>query len=146
MTADDLAALKRQLTSAEARTTYLYDDKTGKRIVKGSVVKGHPTWGIGFNTDATPFCEAAIDAQFDDVLTKMLAAIQAALPWFETLPTGPMRALVDVAWNAGVNGLLGFHQMLAAAEAGDFNTAAMKLLPSNIAPARVARLQILMRS
>lgn len=146
MTADDVAALDRQLVANEARKNYLYDDATGKRITKGSTVIGHPTWGIGFNCDALPFTDAAIDAQFEEVRTNLVNGIFNALPWTQRLPIGPLRAIIDVGYNAGVDGLLGFHKMLAAAERGDYNTAAKEIIDSGLAPARAQRLAALMRS
>lgn len=146
MTAADLAALDRQLVAHEGRTTYLYDDATGTRIRRGSTVIGHPTWGIGFNCDALPFAAAAIDAQFADVRTRTIQEIADALPWTRQLPSGPLRALIDIGYNAGVHGLVGFHRMLAACQRGDYMTAAQELLRSQLAPARAQRLAALMRS
>lgn len=146
MTTDDLAALKRQLTANEARKPYLYDDATGKRITKGSTVIGHPTWGIGFNCDEIGFAETAIDAQFDETLQALIHDITQALPWTQDLPSGPFRAIVDVAYNAGFDGLLGFHQMLAYAQQGNYPAAALELINSRLEPHRAQRLAVLMRS
>lgn len=142
----DLDALKQQLTVDEARKYTLYDDATGKRITQGSVVKGHPTWGIGFNCDALDFTDAAIDAQFDDVLTRTINEVVQACPWVQMLPSGPFRVVIDIAYNAGVNGLLEFHRMLLAAQKGDYPTAAQEVLTSQLAPARKQRLADLMRT
>lgn len=146
MTEDELRALDRQLVANEARKNYLYDDATGKRITKGSTVIGHPTWGIGFNCDALNFTDAAIDAQFEDVRTNVVNGVFNALPWTQRLPAGPLRAIIDIAYNAGVDGLLGFHKMLAAAERGDYNTAATEIVNSALAAGRAHRLAALMRS
>lgn len=146
MTAEDLVALDRQLVANEARKNYLYDDATGKRITKGSTVIGHPTWGIGFNCDALPFTDAAIDAQFEDVRTSVVNQIFHALPWTQRLPIGPLRAVIDIGYNAGVEGLLGFPKMLAAAESGDYATAAQEIIHSRLAVGRARRLAALMRS
>jgi len=143
---DEFAALKRQLTSDEARKSYLYDDATGKRITKGTTVIGHPTWGIGFDCDALDFTDDAIDAQFQAVLTRTINEIVAALPWVAQLPSGPFRAIVDVAYNTGLNGLLEFHLMLGYAQKGDYLNAAQELIHSKLAPLRAQRLAALMRS
>lgn len=145
MTADDLAALDRQLVADEARKTYLYDDATGKRITKGSTVVGHPTWGIGFDCDALDFTDAAIDAQFEAVRTRVVNEVFNALPWTAQLTAGPLRAVIDIAYNAGLGGLLGFHKMLTALERGDRATAANEVIQSTLAPARAQRLANLIR-
>lgn len=144
MTAADLAALKAQITTDEARKVYLYDDATAKRITKGSTVVGHPTWGVGFNCDALPFCAAAIDAQYDFVIGDLIDDVVRALPWTARLPIGPLRAILDLAFNAGVAGLMGFHKMLAFAQLGQYGQAARELVQSHIAPARAQRLAALM--
>lgn len=146
MTADDVAALDRQLVANEARKNYLYDDATGKRITQGSTVIGHPTWGIGFNCDALDFTDAAIDAQFDAVRTRTINEVFNALPWTQHLSIGPLRAVVDLAYNAGVGGLLGFHKMLDALSRGDLVTAKQEMLNSTIAPGRKQRLAALILS
>lgn len=146
MTSADLAALKALITAHEGRRTYLYDDKTGLRIAKGTTVIGHPTWGIGCNTDTTPFCDAAIDAQFDFLLTALQAGLSASLPWTDTLPAVQVRVLLDIAYNAGLHGLLGFTKMLAALERGDAMAAALEVVNSTLAPARAERLARLLRS
>ena len=146
MTAYELAALDRQLTANEGRKYYLYDDATGKRITQGSTVIGHPTWGVGFNCDAIDFTEAAIDAQFESVRTRVINDVFNALPWTQTLPSGPLRAMLDIAYNAGVHGLIKFHKMLAFAEAGNYGEASLEIVKSTLPPARAQRLAVLMRS
>jgi lysozyme len=146
MTSEDRYALIAQLIAHEGRRADVYDDATGKRITKGSVVLGHPSWGIGFNLDATPFCDAAISAQFASIFDPMLTEVTAALPWTAALPPGPLRAILDIRYNAGLGGLLGFVQMLAYAKAGNYTKAAMEILDSTIAPVRAHALAHLMAS
>lgn len=146
MTANDLAAFKAQLTANEGRKPYLYDDATGERITKGSIVKGHPTWGVGFNADAMPFSQQVIDLALDEKVDDVISEVTTALPWTNELPAGPMRAICDVAYNAGFDGLLEFHKMLAFAQLGQFASAASELLNSKLPPARAQRLSALMRS
>lgn len=146
MTADDLAALDRQLIANEARKPYLYDDATGKRITKGSVVIGHPTIGIGFNLDALDMPDAVMDLWFDELRTRRINEVFNALPWTQRLGPGPLRAVIDVAYNAGLDGLLGFHKMLAALQRGDYVTASTEVVNSTLAPGRAKRLAALILS
>lgn len=146
MTADDLAALDRQLVAEEARRHYLYDDATGKRITKGSVVVGHPTIGIGFNLDALDMPDAVIDLWFDEIRTRRINEVFNALPWTQRLGMGPLRAVIDIAYNAGLEGLLGFHKMLDALQRGDLVTAQIEVINSKLAPGRAQRLAALIRS
>lgn len=146
MTADDLAALDRQLVANEARRTYLYDDATGKRITKGSVVVGHPTIGIGFNLDAIDLPNEVMDLWFDVQRTRVINEVFNAIPWTQQLGAGPLRAVIDLAYNAGVNGLLGFHKMLACLASGDLVGAQREVINSTLPAGRAQRLAALIRS
>lgn len=146
MTADELAALDRQLHAAEGWRPYLYDDATGKRITQGSTVIGHPTIGYGFNLDAIDLPQEAGDAWFETMRTRVINEVFNALPWTQRLPTGPLRAIVDIAYNAGIGGLGKFHKMLDAAQRGDYSAASLEIVHSQLAPNRAQRLATLMRS
>lgn len=146
MTADDLAALDRQLHANEGWRPYLYDDATGKRITQGTTVIGHPTLGYGFNLDAIELPQEVGDVWFDTIRTRVINEVFNALPWTQHLSIGPLRAVVDLAYNAGVGGLLGFHKMLDALSRGDLVTAKQEMLNSTIAPGRKQRLAALILS
>jgi len=51
-------------------------------------------------------------------------------PWVQGLDEVRLAALVDMAFNLGVPRLMGFRRMLAAARAGDWQTAAREMLDS----------------
>lgn len=146
MTQDDLDALDRQLQANEGWRPYLYDDATGKRITKGSTVIGHPTIGHGLNLDALDLPLDIGIAWFEVQRTRVINEVFNALPWTQKLGSGPFRAVVDVAYNAGVNGLLGFHKMLDALAKGDLVTAQREVINSSLAPGRAQRLAALIRS
>lgn len=144
MTPEDLDALDRQIKANEGFRPYLYDDATGERITKGSVVKGHPTWGWGFNCDAEEFSIEACQAQFQVARNRLVNEIRRSLPWTLGLRPGPFRVLVDIAYNAGIEGLYGFHKMLGALQKGDLTTAAKEIVNSKLAPGRARRLAALL--
>lgn len=146
MTAEDLAALDRQLVADEARRAFLYDDATGKRITKGSVVIGHPTIGIGFNLDALDMPDEVMDLWFDIKRTRTINEVFNGLPWTQHLGAGPLRAVIDIAYNAGFEGLCGFHKMLGCLQSGDLVGAQREVINSHLAPARAQRLAKLIRS
>ncbi len=52
------------------------------------------------------------------------AQLQTALPGWSSYPEPVQEALFDMAYNLGIGGLLKFSKMLAAVNAGDWNTAA----------------------
>ena len=146
MTADDLTALDRQIQGNEAWRPYLYDDATGKRITKGSTVIGHPTIGWGFNLDALDLPQEIGDAWFEHQRMRVVNELFNALPWTQQLGAGPLRVVIDIAYNAGVSGLIGFHRMLDALQRGDLVSAQREVINSHLAPARAQRLAAVMRS
>lgn len=146
MTGADLDALDRQVKANEAWRPFLYDDATGKRITKGSTVIGHPTIGWGFNLDAIDLPIEAGTVWFDVQRTRVINELFNALPWTQQLGAGPLRALVDLGYNAGINGLLGFHKMLACLHAGDLVGAQREVINSALPAGRAQRLAALIRS
>lgn len=146
MTADELAALDRQVQANEAWRSFLYDDATGKRITKGSTVVGHPTIGWGFNLDAIDLPLEVGSVWFDVQRTRVINEVFNAIPWTQQLGAGPLRAVIDLAYNAGVNGLLGFHKMLGCLQAGDYVGAQREVINSTLPAGRAQRLAALIRS
>lgn len=56
--------------------------------------------------------------------------LDAQIPWWRNLSPTRRLALVDMAFNLGVDGLLTFRKMLAALEDGDYHRAATEALDS----------------
>ena len=76
-------------------------------------------------------------------------AIDKALPWAATLDPIRKAALINMGFQLGVSGLLGFAQTLAAIKAGEYQSAADRMLASRWAsqtPARARRLADQVRS
>jgi lysozyme len=76
--------------------------------------------------------------QFNQFLT----AVVAALLWVDAIDEVRLGVLAQLAYNLGVAGLLGFHQMLAHLEAGEWAAASLQLKASTAdhqEPARIAR-------
>ena len=70
-------------------------------------------------------------------------ALDRATPWWRELTDFRQDVLVNASYQLGVNGLLAFHEMLKAAQAGDFAEAAAQMLSSHWAeqtPSRAKRL------
>lgn len=144
MIAPDDLALKAMLVLDEGEKDYLYDDATGHRLSRGSTIIGHPTTGIGFDFDAQGLCEAAIHEQYVFDVTQVIHEVSQSLPWSMRVDDTSARVLVNIAFNAGVNGLLGFHKMLGYLQKGDKANAAAEVVKSQLAPARAKRLAALL--
>lgn len=109
------------------------------------------TIGYGFNLDSGRFSKEEVDRwmkegitekEAQQVLARELDYTRSQLEkysWFRKLDLVRQGALVDMAYNMGqgsgngASGLLGFKNMIAALERGDFNTAADEVLNSKYA-------------
>jgi lysozyme len=102
------------------------DEGTRNRPYRDS--RGFSTIGVGHNLDAEGLCQEAIAAQLShDVTTKALP-LYAALPWLQNAPEPVQRALLNMAFNLGIQGLLKFKTTLALIEQGDYELAADRIL------------------
>ena len=124
------------------------------RVKKNEGFKSHPytdsvgklTIGYGFNIapDGDGLAEDESEAVLKIKLAKTAAAVVKALPWTNKLDEVRFEVLVEMAYNMGVAGLLGFHRMLAMAEAGNFEGAAAAGLESKWATQVGDRAKVLM--
>lgn len=141
----NLRQIREDLERDEGWREFLYDDATGKPIVKGSVVEGYPTIGIGFCVSAdrgAPLPRVIADRWLDHLLVEIGKGLDARIPWWRYQPDDVQRALVSMAYQLGVSGLLNFRKMLAALERGDRLQAAAEALDSRWArqtPSRANR-------
>lgn len=111
--------------------------------------EGFNTLGIGRNLDARGITreEALFLAKNDIELCK--AQLDNALPWWRMLDPVRARVLVNMTFNLGINGLLGFKNTLAAVKAKNWAAASQGMLSSRWAEqtgARAQRLAKMMRT
>lgn len=130
--------LAARLGAEEGERLFPYDDATGV-AVRAPV--GKLTWGRGFN-----LMQCGSPRLFDVMEQFLIAEVEAQLlplPWYQQLNPVRQSVVLDIGYNAGVHGLLGFHRMIGALEVGDWATAAKecavidpKLNASRYAPLR----------
>ena len=94
---------------------------------------GFQTIGYGFMVDARrggriPRHIANIWLEWE--IEQRWAALTTELPWLEDQPEDVHRALVNMAFQLGVRGVLGFRKMLEALRVGDRKKAADEALDS----------------
>ena len=95
-------------------------------------------WVAGGYEDLTQCRMSAddIDALLLADIALFEAKLAAALPGWASYPEPAQEALFDMGYNLGVGGLLKFHQLLAAANAGQWTTAAAQCHRMGISDAR----------
>lgn len=109
----------------------------GFRAQKYVDTTGHESIGYGFNIDAGITQTAALallQAQTQEIATQL-----QTFRGFQGLDDMRASVLIELAFNLGVNGLLGFSRMLGAVASGDWQTACDELLNSQAARELPAR-------
>lgn len=118
----NVTQLEKELTSEEGNIPHAYQDD-----------QGFWTIGIGRLIDARKGGRLSPDEVLylfnNDVKTHMIA-LYNALPWAQSLSDARQRALVNMCFQMGIEGLLQFKDMLAAILAGDFDSAYKAALDS----------------
>jgi lysozyme len=108
-----------QLKRDEGLRLYPYADTTGNLTV-----------GYGHNLTANGISQDAADLLLEDDLAIADKALKTALPWTANLDLARYGALLNMTFNMGIRGLLGFHNALRAMQSGDWKTAGAELLSS----------------
>ena len=90
--------------------------------------------------------EGGIEALVEADVRALEAHMAATLPKWRSYPEPAQEALFDMAFNLGPGGLKKFPTMLAAIDAGDWNTAAAQSHRQGIGEARNQEIAALFRS
>ena len=102
--------------------------------------RGILTIGVGHNLELG-ISAAASDFIFKEDLDKAEELLNSKCPVFAKLDANRQLVLLDLCFNLGINGLLGFKKMLQALENKDYNKAGNELMDSRYAkqvPVRAA--------
>lgn len=116
MTATDRDALRQQLIRHE-----------GIRLTPYRCTAGKLTIGAGRNLEDRGITEAEALYLLDNDIDACVRALVARFTWFPDLDAIRQRVMVDLAFNLGMGGLLGFRKFLAAMGRGDYLTAKKEL-------------------
>ena len=143
MTPAGLAALKAELHLDEGCRLRAYQDDGG-------------VWTIGWGHTGPEvraglaWTQAQADGQLEADIAKAEAQCARYIACWPKLDDHRQDVIADMAFNMGIGGLLKFHHMLAAVEAGDYAKAAADMLATqpwaSQVGARAERLAALMRS
>jgi lysozyme len=134
--------LSRQLKGDEGVKSCVYQDHLGFwTIGVGRLVDGRKK-GAGLRPDEITYL---LNNDIDDRIN----ALTKALPWFQDLDDARKGALLNMAFQLGTEGLLGFERTLSLIRDGKYENAAAAMLQSKWAqqtPARAKRMADQMRS
>ncbi len=106
---------------------FCYDDATGKLVVPGYTLVGHPTVGYGRALDTHGITREEAEYLLGNDLEVTEIALTQEYPWFQGLNEARRAAVTDMAVNVGMAGFALFKNMIAALAAGDFDGAAKEV-------------------
>lgn len=112
-------SLRDQLIRDEGVRLKPYRDSVGKLTI-----------GCGRNLDDVGISMTELDILLDNDVSRTVAAVLAHLPWAVTLDPIRRDVLVNMAFNLGIAGLMGFKKFLAAVQRGAWDDAVIEMLDS----------------
>ena len=125
-----MALLEQLLSGFEGDRLKVYDDATGKPIVKGSVVIGNPTIGHGRCLSTDGITQDEDNLLFLNDCNKVKNQVAKALPWVLQLSESRQDVFYCMCFQMGLGGLLSFHNFLAYSQAGQWQQAHDELINS----------------
>lgn len=131
----DRAQLIREIEREEGWREHAYQDHLGFWTI-----------GYGFLVDERKgggLPKDIADAWLEKVIADIEESLDREIFWWRTLTEARQRALINMAYQLGVNGLMRFQNMLAALRDADYATAAKEALDSKWAeqtPQRARRM------
>lgn len=102
----------------------------GERLKPYRCTAGKLTIGVGRNLEDRGISTAESAVLLANDIDAHWRELVRALPWVENLDEVRQRVLLDMAFNLGIAGLLGFKNTLATIKAGDFQKGAAMMLDS----------------
>lgn len=130
--------LKTQLTVDEGRKKRVYKDTVGKLTV-----------GAGRNITDRDFSDDEIDLMLSNDINLVVGQLDKHLPWWRKMTDARQNVIINMCFNLGISGLLGFKNTLAFMEATKYEAAAAGMLSSKWAEQvgdRAKRLAVQMRT
>jgi lysozyme len=133
--------LREQLKRDEGVVNHAYQDSLGFTTIGcGRLIDANRGGGLS---------DSEVDYLLDNDITDKTAQVLAALPWAKELNEPRLAVLINMAFQLGIRGLLGFPSMLGAVRMGDYGSAAIHMVDSLWAkqtPTRAHRLAEQMES
>lgn len=91
---------------------------------------GKVTIGVGRNLDDVGISNVEADLLLKNDLTRTMADLDKHLAWWVTIDEARRGVLLNMAFNMGIHGLLGFKNTLKAVQDGRYADAAVGMLQS----------------
>lgn len=121
----------------------------GRRHKPYRCTEGRLTVGIGRNLDDVGLSDREIEFLLENDIQRVCDDLNKHIPWWNDLDDTRQHVLIQMCFQLGVKGLLGFKTTLARIQAGNYDGAAESMTQSLWAsqtPARAQRMAEHMRS
>lgn len=121
----------------------------GLRLTPYKDSVGKVTIGYGRNLDDVGISQYEAELLLQHDLINASQVLRENLPWTEGLDEVRRAVLVNMSFNMGIHGLMGFKNTLALVQSGDYDRAAEQMMQSKWAAQvgpRAHRLAVQMRS
>jgi len=118
----ELDLLTEDLKRHEGVSLFCYEDTVGKTTI-----------GYGRNIDKAGGKGISMEEAehlLENDVSAFVAQVETSLPWSVSETPKRKRVLVNMAFNLGISGLLGFVMMLNAMQSGDYRKASVEMLNS----------------
>jgi lysozyme len=147
-------AIRAELMGDEGKVLRVYDDATGKPIVKGSIVQGNPSIGIGRNLAGRGISDSEAELMLGNDCDQGEIDLLPLLPWLKDLSTNRQAAIYCLYFNLDEGNpkrfIATWPNFLAQMQGGEFGAAADNLATSQpwateVGPGRVGRMANLVR-
>lgn len=125
----------------------LLDDE-GLRMKPYHCTGGKLTIGIGRNLEDVGISKEEAEYLLENDINRIHRDLSKKIDFFADLDSLRQEVLINMAFNMGVSGLLGFRRTLAFMRKGDFDAASVEMLKSKWSqqvPNRAFRLSLLMK-
>lgn len=125
-------SLLENIKAHEGFSARIYKDSVGKPTVGyGLLVAALSPDELGLNNGkAEPMSKEVADKILNLKVSKLKKRVFQCLPWLESKPQNVQDTLIEMAYQLGLAGLMGFRHTLGCIEAGNYAQAARNLRAS----------------
>lgn len=127
--------LKTDLIQDEGLLLKPYRDIVGKLSI-----------GVGRNLDDVGISNSEADTLLTNDMATVFQGLDREFAWWISRPDEVRRGMANIAFNVGIGGIAKFSRMLAALQAGDYETAAQEVVNSHLSKPRAERIAAHFRS
>jgi lysozyme len=122
--------IEAHLVRDEGVRLFVYDDATGKPLKSGDTINGYPTIGVGRNLTGRGITAEECGYLLRNDIAAVDAECRREFPWFGALDEVREAVVLNMVFNLGLAKFKGFVNTIADISAGNYESAASRMLQS----------------